>query len=134
MIFVDSNVVIDLIEDGEWIGWSKRTLSRAAETLLVTNHIVFAEVSRAFGSPGAVLVFFGELGIAIEPFTPDSAFRAGRALADYRLSGGRHSVILADFLIGAHAVCLGADLVTRDRRRFATYFSELTLITPETHP
>jgi predicted nucleic acid-binding protein len=59
MIFVDSNVVIDLIEDGEWTGWSKRTLSHASETLFVTNHIVFAEVSRAFSSPEAVLVFWG---------------------------------------------------------------------------
>ena len=41
---------------------------------------------------------------------------------------------VADVTIGAHASALGATLVTRDRQWFATYFADLSLITPETHP
>jgi hypothetical protein len=132
MIFVDSNIVIDLIEDGEWTAWSKRALER--DTVLVSNHIVFAEVSRAFPSPEAVATFLRELGIELMPMTSDVAFDAGRAMVGYRMSGGRHNAILADFLIAAHAQRLGASLATRDRRRFPRYFPNLTLITPETHP
>ena len=39
--------------------------------------------------------------------------------------------MIADFLIAGHAVVLNAALVTRDKRRIASYFPELTLITPE---
>ena len=133
MIFVDSNIVIDLVEDGEWTAWSKRMLAEERRPL-IANHIVFAEIGRAFGSADAVLTFLGELGVRLDPITPEIAFRAGSALIDHRMAGGRHQAILADFLIGAHAANLNAPLVTRDRRRFRIYFPELTLITPETHP
>ena len=133
MIFVDSNVVIDLVEDGDWTDWSKRVLGGRVEPL-VASVIVAAEVSRAFSDADAVLVFLRELGIALDPITPDIAWRAGHAHVAYRLAGGTQRTILADFLIGAHAEMLGATLITRDRARFATYFPDLTLITPETHP
>lgn len=131
MIFVDSNVVIDLVEDGEWTDWSMRVLSRTAKPL-VANHIVVAEVARAFRSSEAVVVFLTELGVTIDPLTPAIAYRAGHAHVGYRLAGGRQQAVLADFFIGAHAATLGAALVTRDRKRFAAYFPDLTLITPET--
>ncbi|WP_353204434.1 PIN domain-containing protein [Sphingomonas sp.] len=133
MIFVDSNVVIDLIEDGEWTPWSKRMLSDS-RVALVANLIVFAEVARTFPSADAVGIFLHELGIGLDPITPTIAYQAGHANVAYRLAGGRHKAILADFMIGAHAAALGATLVTRDRRRFATYLPDLPLITPETHP
>lgn len=132
MIFIDSNIIIDLIEDGEWTAWSKERLGARSGEPLAVNLIVFAEVSRAFGSVESVDVFLCELGVVVEPMTPDVAFRAGRAQVDYRLAGGRQVSVLADFLIGAHAEALGATLITRDKRRFGTYFPELTLITPET--
>jgi len=133
MIFVDSNVVIDLVEDGDWTNWAKRMLA-ARPASLVASMVVVAEVSRAFANADAVLVFLGELGIVLDPITPQIAYRAGHAHVAYRLAGGNQRTILADFLIGAHAETIGASLVTRDRRRFATYFPDLPLITPETHP
>lgn len=131
MIFVDSNIVIDLIEEGEWTAWSKHTLGSQGEAPLVANLVVVAEVSRTFRTPGDVLIFLKELGIGIVPLTAEAAFRAGRAQVEYRLSGGQHRSILADFLIGAHAAAMGATLVTRDKARFGTYFPEVQLITPE---
>jgi predicted nucleic acid-binding protein len=133
MIFVDSNIVIDLVEDGAWTEWSKRTLSMQQAPLLA-NLIVLAEVSRTFASADAVGIFFRELGIGVDPITPAIAFAAGRAHVAYRAAGGRQQSVLADFLIGAHALTVAATLVTRDRQRFSTYVPELTLITPETHP
>lgn len=133
MIFVDSNIVIDLVEDGAWTNWSKRILS-VQQAPLLANLIVLAEVSRTFASADGVGIFFRELDIDIDPMTPDIAFAAGRAHVAYRAAGGRQQSVLADFLIGAHAEYLNATLVTRDRQRFATYFPDITLITPETHP
>lgn len=132
MIFVDSNIVIDLVEDGAWTDWSRRALEGQGDVAMMVNLIVVAEISRAFSSADGTLVFLRELGIAIAPLTAEIAHRAGQAHVAYRLAGGRQGSVLADFLIGAHAAVLGATLVTRDRGRFSTYFPELTLITPET--
>jgi hypothetical protein len=38
--------------------------------------------------------------------------------------------VLPDFFIGAHAVVAGISLLTRDARRYRTYFPTIILITP----
>ena len=38
--------------------------------------------------------------------------------------------MLSDFFIGAHAVSQGISLLTRDVRRYRSYFPTITLITP----
>lgn len=132
MIFVDSNVLIDVLEDGStWSSWSQAILGQTAGKPQIVNAVVVAEITRAFADLAAELVFFEQLGIAVAELTPPAAYRAGRAHAAYRAAGGRREAVLADFLIGGHAAALGATLITRDRQRFAAYFPELTLITPE---
>ncbi|EXI78936.1 MAG: hypothetical protein AW11_00063 [Candidatus Accumulibacter regalis] len=42
--------------------------------------------------------------------------------------------VLADFFIGAHAAVSRFPLLTRDTRRYTSYFSEVTLIAPEASP
>ncbi len=59
------------------------------------------------------------------------AFRAAQAFREYRLSGGGRTAILPDFFIGAHASTLRAPLLTRDARRYRTYFPALRLLAPE---
>lgn len=48
----------------------------------------------------------------------------------YRRRGGRRTVPLPDFYVGAHAAVAGHALLTRDARRYRTYFPRLALIAP----
>jgi predicted nucleic acid-binding protein len=41
--------------------------------------------------------------------------------------------VLPDFFVGAHAQVMGLPLLTRDLRRYRTYFPGVHLITPEAH-
>ena len=63
--------------------------------------------------------------------TPRAAlFLAGKVFQQYRAAGGGRTGVLPDFFIGAHAAIEGWPLVTRDARRYRTYFPTLTLVAP----
>ena len=134
MNFLDSNIVIDLVEGASsWSDWTRRAVARAGAPL-VGNAVVIAESASHFADLATQLGYLAELGLTIRDISPAAARRAGRAHRAYRRAGGKRSAVLPDFLIGGHVVDLGAALITRDRQRFAAYFPELALITPETHP
>ncbi len=65
-----------------------------------------------------------------DPLPYEAAFLAGKSFLAYRRHGGRHLMPLPDFYIGAHAAVAGHQLLTRDVRRFRTYFPRLALIAP----
>lgn len=60
-----------------------------------------------------------------------AAFLAARAFIEYRKAGGSKSSVMPDFFIGAHAIVQGMQLLTRDVRRYKTYFPGLQLICPD---
>lgn len=135
MILLDSNIVIDLLEgDGAWSGWSRGMLARHPDEELAVSVIVAAGTTGQFAYPKEQASYFTDLRARVMPLSAPAAWYAGQAFAAYRRAGGPRSAILADFLIGGHAVSLGATLMTRDRQRFAGYFPDLSLLTPETHP
>ncbi len=57
-------------------------------------------------------------------------FLAGKAFQQYRSHGGPRLGVLPDFFIGAHAQVMGWTILTRDTRRYRTYFPTVPLITP----
>lgn len=129
---VDSNVLIDIMtEDDEWFDWSTHALEQAAESgRLVINPVIYAEVSIGFSA-------IEELDDAIPPehFSREAlpwnaAFLAGRAFVRYRRRGGVRVHPLPDFYIGAHAALAGYTLLTRDARRYRTYFPKLRVVAP----
>lgn len=68
--------------------------------------------------------------VSREPLPWAAAFLAARAFLRYRRQGGRRPHPLPDFYIGAHAAVAGYTLLTRDARRYRTYFPKLRLIAP----
>lgn len=135
MIFLDSNIVIDLLNDdgSEAAIWSEAIYADAASGKpMACNLVVVAEVAAGLEHPDSTVADIENLAIDILDFDAVTALRGAKAFREYRRRGGARSTILPDFLIAAHAATLGASLVTRDRR-LESYFPELTLITPETN-
>lgn len=133
MIFVDSSVLIDVIEaKPDWKHWSAAQLSHHAATQgLAINAVVYAEISRSFASPEVQNTFLDEAGIKLLHIPNEAAFLAGRAHMAYRSAGGTRSSTLPDFFIGAHAMSAQLPLLTRDPVRIRTYFPKVSLIAPE---
>jgi len=60
-----------------------------------------------------------------------AGFLAAKAFLAYRKRGGERHSPPPDFYIGAHAAVLGYNLLTRDEKRYRTYFPTLRLSCPE---
>lgn len=133
MIFVDTNIVIDVLEpDPRWRSWSVAQLIQAAEhSQPVASAVVVAECAGCFATLADLHAAFATFDLVIEDVPLEAMFAAGHAFRDYRRDGPAREKILADFLIGAHAQHRGARLITRDSRLYRRYFPALTLITPE---
>jgi predicted nucleic acid-binding protein len=131
---VDSNVILDVItNDPRWSDWSADALSRAADdSALAVNPLIFAEVSVGFTTVEQLEEMLPPDEFARLELPYEAAFLAGKAFVAYKRRGGRRSAPLADFYIGAHAAVSGLRLLTRDPRRYRTYFPRVELIEPDT--
>lgn len=132
MLLVDTNVLIDVLEnDPEWADWSIEQLRAQSQVHpLIINPIIYAELSLTFSKVEALDKTIATLELTFAELPRPALFLAGKAFAQYRKQGGKANNVLADFFIGAHAAVLGCPLLTRDSRRYQTYFPSVTLITP----
>lgn len=132
MFLVDANVLLDIsTDDPVWRRWSERTLEDAiADGSAAVNPVIYAEAALDFASPEALDRWLRNLDIQRLALPYEAAFGASRAYRDYRRAGGTRRSPLPDFYIGAHAAASGLTLITRDARRYRTYFPSLRLIAP----
>ena len=150
---VDTNVLLDLLIPGAPHGdESEQALAEALGAgALVVSEPVYAELAGHFPDPGDLDRFLDHGGIRLLPSSADALHRAGRAWRDYRTRrpallvcaqcGHAQDVrcgqcngpirprqhVVADFMIGAHALVHADRLLTRDRGYYATYFPELVV-------
>ncbi len=132
MLLVDTNVLVDVLEDDpRWADWSIDQLRAQSKIhLLLINPIIYAELSLTFSRVEALDKTIESMGLALKELPRPALFLAGKAFALYRRNGGKKSNVLADFFIGAHAAVLGCPLLTRDAQRYRSYFPSVELITP----
>ncbi|MFZ4408333.1 MAG: type II toxin-antitoxin system VapC family toxin [Paracraurococcus sp.] len=132
MTLVDTNILLDLTgKDAGWAEWSGRALEVAfGRGPVFVNDVVFAELSIGFDRLEGCEGLLDAVGIGILPIPRPALFLAGKVFQAYRRRGGPRTGVLPDFFIGAHAAVEGLPLITRDVRRYRTYFPTIDLIAP----
>lgn len=132
MLLVDTNVLVDVLEnDPQWADWSIQQL-RAQSKIhrLAINPIIYSELSLAFSTVEALDQTLDDLDLVMIEMPRPALFLAGKAFVRYRGQGGTKNNVLGDFFIGAHAAVSGHAILTRDTRRYATYFPSVVLVAP----
>ncbi len=130
---VDSNILLDVATgDPTWADWSSQALEAAAnESPLVINALIYAEVSIGYERIEQLEQAIPSGTFRREPLPYEAAFLAGKAFLKYRRRGGQRTSPLPDFYIGAHAAVSGFRILTRDSRRYRTYFPTVEIISPK---
>jgi len=129
---VDTHVLLDVLGADPTFGpASAQTLRMAArQGQLLACEVVWAEVAGWFASSAATHNALNLLNLEFSPLAVEAALEAGNAWKAYRARGGRRTRVVADFLIGAHALHNADRLLTRDRGFYHSYFKRLTILDP----
>jgi predicted nucleic acid-binding protein len=135
-VLVDSNVLLDVLTaDPVWFEWSSSALERCAnQSALYINPIIYAEVSIGFTRIEEMEEALPQQTFRRMPLPWEAAFLAGKVFLRYRQQGGTRTSPLPDFFIGAHAAVSGLTLLTRDEKRFRSYFPSVSFIAPKKSP
>jgi predicted nucleic acid-binding protein len=131
-IIVDSNVILDIMTlDKQWYDWSSRKLLELSEDNdLIINQIIYAEISIRFSKIEELDMIIAAANIKCENLPWEAGFLAGKCFIKYKRNSGNKNTILPDFYIGAHAAITKRAILTRDKSRYCSYFSNLSVIAP----
>ena len=151
---VDTNILLDLlIPDPRWEQSSQDAMAKALdEGDVIVGEAVFAELAAQFDSAVRAQTFLADLGTTYVQSSKTALFRAGTAWRRYAMRrpksvacahcGARIEMrcaqcrepvamrqhLIADFMVGAHALTHADRLLTRDLGYYGVYFPELTLV------
>jgi hypothetical protein len=132
MVLVDTNILVDVLErDPQWFDWSIAQMRSLSMThRLAINAVIYAELAATHSSSAILDKKIATMNLVFENIPRNAAFLAGKTFVLYRRQRGTKSNVLPDFFIGAHAAVLGCPILTRDTRRYASYFPSVRLIAP----
>jgi predicted nucleic acid-binding protein len=130
VVLVDTNVLLDVVQDDpDWAEWSQQQLEAASlRGPLVINAVIFAELSMAYERIEDLDRVVRQAGLKELAVPREALFLAGKAFLQYRRRRGGKSGVLPDFFIGAHAAVAGIPILTRDVRRYRTYFPTVEIL------
>lgn len=152
----DTNILLDILFDSAQYGEASMRALREALSLgpVVICPIVFAELAAQFPVSDDLTAFLQDLTIRLVDFEPDALVAGARAWRSYTARRGTNvqcpgcgtpfalacpkcgrsiswrQHVIADLLIGAHALVQTDALLTRDRGYYRTYFPDLALRVP----
>ena len=132
IVLVDSNVLLDVMtDDPVWYGWSVGQMNGLAiNNELAINDIIYSELAPSFSRFEELSLTVEDMGLRLRPMPRAALFLAGKVYRSYRRAGGMKTGVLPDFFIGAQAAVEALPVLTRDIRRYSTYFPTVDLITP----
>ena len=148
---VDTNILLDvLIPDAPHGDESEHALAEAARSgAVIISEPVYAELATHFADQGELDRLLDDTGLQMKASERAALFDAGKAWSEYirrrptplscpscgasqdrRCERCGSSIrprqhVVADFIIGAHALAQADRLLTRDRGYYATYFPQL---------
>jgi len=152
---VDTNVVLDVLIPGQPCAESSKRLldHHLANGKLIICEVVYAELASSFTSEKELKQFLADTGIGLVYSNEKSLYAAGKRWAEYAKKGGRsrftcdrcgHAFavtcprcktaltkrlhVLADFIVGAHALVQADCMLSRDLGVYKTYFSDLNVV------
>ena len=134
---LDTSVLLDVLTGDEAFGRaSQEALRKAYDTGgLVASDVVWAEVRANFAADEPFETAMGALGVAFEATRAETARLAGRLWRERARAAKKHGArqakrVVADFLVGAHALLHADVLLARDRGFYRGYFKGLRVIDP----
>lgn len=130
---IDTNILIDVLEPDPVFGLaSKEALKRCLrEGSVIACEVVWAEFMTAYSHKGKEAVeALRRIGVEYSAMTLDASLRAATCWSAFRRKSKVRDRIVADFLIGGHALVQGERLLTRDRGFYRTYFKPLKVESP----
>jgi predicted nucleic acid-binding protein len=130
---IDTNILIDIFGSDPKFGKASAQAVRTClqEGSIHACEIVLIETASVFPKYDAFLSAMQTLGIEFSAVQKDTVPIAAKAWHKYRKMGGKRDRVVADFLIGAHAMTQSDRLLTRDRGFYRHYFHSLTIIDPQ---
>lgn len=133
---IDTSVLLDVFGADPAFGEASREALRNAydSGALLASDVVWAEVRANFASGEAFDAAIDSLGVQFDPTSRDAASLAGQLWRASRRSAKgpepSRDRVVADFLVGAHAMLQSDALLARDRGHYRDHFKGLRLIDP----
>lgn len=130
---VDTSVLVDIFIDDKQFGEKSASLMLKClhEGSVVACGVVFAEIMPLFPSVNECLLALEALNVESVELSMPSFISGAEAWKQFKRSGGARERMVADFLIGGHAISECDRLLTRDRGFYRKYFKKLTVIYSE---
>ena len=130
---VDTSVLLDILADDKTHGDASADALHAAFQAgkIVACDIVWAEVAAYFATQAELEAALGRLHVVFDALSLEAAGRAGQLWRESRKGSKKpRDRVVADFLVGAHALSQAEVLLTRDRGFYRRYFQGLKVIDP----